>query len=215
MAIQDDEKRWQLRALCRGTTSLFYEAIWLDVDSDPDPLALEHAAAICAACPVRRPCFAQVLGDEENAAVANRHGLAAGMTPQQRWSAEKREASHCCECGEILDPINVALGNLDCLACGNKRRVPPIPRDGDTWNRRHTILARRVVEWLVNEINVGASIPLPTPLARKFSVRTADMVRVYEALVADGTLERVGKVYHRRSNPASFRTWEPRHLAAA
>ena len=215
--MQDDEKRWQRHASCYGVTEQFYGNVFPEAnydESDPTEVneeALATAKGICAVCPVRRQCFGVVMDDEDGMAAANRYGVAAYMTPGQRWSAEKRKAI-VCKCGEFYDPLEVVTGHLVCAICGRERTVPPIPEHGDQWNKRHTLLARRVVAWLVETTAVGDPVPLPTPQARAFEVRTADMVRVYEALVSDGTIERDGKRYKRSSNPASHQTWEPQHL---
>lgn len=205
--LQDDEKRWQNRALCKGLTRLFYDDVYgPDEGNGPaDPAGLSAARAVCAACPVRGECFAQVMEDEAGMAAEKRYGIAAGMTPEQRWSAEKRNSVRDAK-GRILDPLKVIDGRLP------DRKVTPIPDEGDQWTRRHTTLARKFVAWLAAETKNGTEIPGPHKMSQMLDkARPGDMQRVYDALVNDGTLRQKGngatRTYVRRRNPGV--NWTP------
>lgn len=226
------EEGWEKRAKCLTeghSPREFFEDIWTEkLDADGELTGIEQndealacARSICARCPVRRQCYAEVVEEEGNADAGQggklqriiRFGLRAYMTPAQRWSAYHRQAVRCPHCNAPLDPIAVVEGEIACVnGCPIDRTMSPIPDDGDKWTRRHTTLARKVVRWLVEKVPVGSEIPGPNPLAKQWNDRYSDMKRVYDALVADGTLELDGKTYRRRARLAALKLWSPEHL---
>jgi hypothetical protein len=79
VSVAPDPQRagsWTDRARCLGRTSLFFAT---------DELSERLAVAVCARCPVRRQCEADVRATEPGGV---RHGVVAGYTPEQRrsWS---------------------------------------------------------------------------------------------------------------------------------
>jgi hypothetical protein len=210
-----EQHRWMDDAACKGATALMYDAVWPgDLDGGPaDPDALEHARSMCNVCPVRRRCIELVMEHERGIAAANRYGVAAGMTPEQRWTLEKRRAMRCELCNEVLDPMKVRHGVYDC-ECGHRRSVAPIPDKGDAWSRRHTTLARRVIAFMIDGTAEGMPCPAPTPLADSWGVHKNDMVRVYKELHNDGLLARnAGDDGWVRTGAGVRRAeWRPLHL---
>ena len=108
------------------------------------------------------------------------------------------------------------------IACPNwcdiDRTMPPIDDRGDRWTRRHTTLARKVLRWLNDGgYRIGFVLPRPSTLADEWKDRRNDMIRVYEALVADGTLAYDPRKaeYWYCGKSGAFMDWEPPHLAAA
>lgn len=206
-------------AVCENLPQfIFFEDIWPDSDDGKTPPPVEEALArgrrFCASCPVRVPCLLEGLRAEEQDAARNRYGLRGFLTPQQRASVEKRGGLPKC-CGEYVDPIAYADGNWTCPKCGTLHRSPRLPDDGDGWNARHSRLAVSVVRWIVEEIEVGRLMPPPSNLAAEFEVRKADMVRVYTALVDDGTLSttREGRITkYTRVGQLAAQAWRPVHL---
>ncbi|MFH8410694.1 WhiB family transcriptional regulator [Streptomyces sp. NPDC018019] len=71
------------------------------VHSDPDLFAPEsytgdeahEAKDTCAGCPVRRPCLAAALAEEQGQHFRERAGIRGGTTPRQRWRIQQREAA--------------------------------------------------------------------------------------------------------------------------
>ena len=102
-----------------------------------------------------------------------------------------------------------------CPTCHIDRLVPGIPVDGDRWRKRHTTLARKVIVWMVEHVTVGKLMPPPTHLAKGMNCRVQDMIRVYEALCADGTLEATSgrkPTYRRAYKVGAIADWTPEHL---
>lgn len=210
-------------AACRGCPDAFFTDIWPPrkdgtSSTEADVEALERARDICRQCPVRTDCLEWAMREEAGAAAETRYGLAALLTPQQRWSLEKRGTlrSECHE--EVQDPDGHLQGTLTCPTCLARVECRPLPNSGDLWNRRHTQLAQRVVAWLVESVRVGDQLPAPGRLADTWRVRRHDMVRVYQALVEDGTLTK-----DRTTEPPTYvrvgevraGTWVPPHLRNA
>lgn len=214
--LADDQ--WRDEAICKGALSYFYERP-LPIDDEGvrsiDVEAVDAARSMCDVCPVRGQCFEQSMADEAGKAISNRDGVAAGMTPHQRHSAEKRSSVRCPVCGRTYDPVLVRDGIVRCPMDSRhvSRNGPPIPEDGDGWTKRHTALARRVVAHLDES---GDPVLRPQTLARQWDERPTDMARVYEALVMDGTIKRTSKGYVRARRAHAKRvdpsTWEPLHL---
>lgn len=203
-----EEDRWQDDALCKGSTNAFYDDVYGADEGNGEPVdtaALQRARGVCSICPVRTECFAQVMEDEAGSAADKRFGITAGMTPEQRWSAEKRGTVTDVK-GRTLDPLRVIDGRLP------DRKVSPIPDEGDQWTRRHTTLARKFVVWLVENTKNGTEIPGPHKMSQTLDkARPGDMQRVYDAMVNDGTLKQKGngptRTYVRRRNPGV--NWTP------
>lgn len=198
--------KWTELVPCRGATEVMYGRVW-PVDPDTgeqvlEPVAseLRRARRVCLSCPSRERCIERVMTDEHTRAAENRYGVAAGTTPAQRWSMEKRGTWRCETCDRVLDPMKVIVGTLYCEHCRKAaRRVGLIPDGGDDWQPRHTTLARRVVAYIVEEHGVGENVANPTALSDAWGARRNDMVRVFEQLLVDGTLTTVGN--------GSRRTW--------
>jgi hypothetical protein len=216
------DTEWLDEAICKGAGTTFFYERPLPIDEDGartiDVEAVDEARTMCDVCPVRGQCFEQVMREESGKAITNRDGVYAGMTPHQRHSAEKRRAVECPVCGAMLDPALVRAGIVRCPV--NARHVSrtsvPIPEDGDGWTKRHTGLARRVVQHLDD---TDESVRRPQTLAREWGERPTDMARVYEALVMDGTLKRTSKGYERARRAHAHReepsSWLPMHLRGA
>lgn len=206
---------WMDRAVCGGLTHpVFFGDVWDDADEQHgpqhDPEALAAAREVCDRCPVRRQCFAEAMHEELGVGAMFRYGVFAGTTPLQRWSIEHRGCQACPVCGTGLDPNSLRAGEIVCPEeCAIERQVPVIPDAGDRWTRRHTTLARKVVRWLIEEVEVGGPVPRPTALAETWKDRRTDMTRVYEALVTDGTLGYDAKGYTRRVTTVGAGPWEP------
>lgn len=169
------------------------------------------ARAVCARCPVRSQCATQALVEEGSSAVELRSGIRGYLTPAQRSTIAKR--------GGLagVDPLALATG------WDGERRIPSIPDDGDQWSRHHTTLARKVVRWLVDNVDVGATLPTQASMCKALSCHPTPLRRVMEALVQDGTLDfagtRTGKQangatvrYVRRKTPRRVASWLPPHL---
>lgn len=212
------ETTWRDGAPCLGSTRVFFEDVYGPGGEDErDPAALAVAVALCAACDVRRSCAVDVLEQEAGLPPQDRFGVCAGMTPEQRYSMEQRGTLRC-GCGHLRDPLDLIDGHFICPRCKIDRMVPGIDADGDRWRKRHTTLARKVMAWMRENVLVHQVMPPPTHLAKDMACRVQDMIRVYEALVADGTLEAgTGrKPKYRRAAKVGVITddWLPEHLAA-
>lgn len=207
---------WRESAPCVGATHIFFEDVYgPDAgNGQVDPTGYAFAFQVCTKCPVRRDCAVDTLLTEEGLSPDERFGMAAAMTPEQRFSlAQRGTLRH--SCGHVRDPLDLVSGRLRCPKCGIDRDVPVIPLDGDRWRKRHSTLARKVVRWMVTNVEVEQLLPSPTSLAADMKVRVQDMVRVYEALCADGTLDG-GKgrkpQYRRATKVGAAREWAPIHL---
>lgn len=208
---------WDMRAACRGADpELFFSVSFAD-GRDVWPSSRPHAAVAdryCDCCPVRRECLAAALLEEDTAPMSNRFGLRAGLTPAQRYSVHKRNAADCPECGCAIDPLCFRTGRLTCSVCNWHRNVQPVPEEGDEWQERHTILADRVLDWLVRNSYPNEQLPSPHALAKLLDVRKADVGRVYEAFLFSKTIRRQGVHYVRLATDAQLAAWAPPHLAA-
>ncbi|HSL10789.1 MAG TPA: WhiB family transcriptional regulator [Actinomycetota bacterium] len=74
-APTDDDDPWWLRSLC-GTHD--------DPDLFFDPTRITEAKAVCARCPVRRPCADANAVAEGTTGKAHWHGVVAGETANAR-----------------------------------------------------------------------------------------------------------------------------------
>lgn len=207
---------WRSGAPCLGSTHAFFEDVYgPGGEEDRDEAALRVAIALCSGCDVRRSCAVDVLEAEEGLPPQDRFGVCAGMTPEQRYSLAERGSLRC-GCGHLRDPLDLVVGHFVCPRCKIDRMVPGIHADGDRWRKRHTTLARKVMAWMVEHVEVGRLMPPPTHLAKAMKCRVQDMIRVYEALCADGTLEagRGRKPTYRRAVKVGVitETWTPVHL---
>jgi Transcription factor WhiB len=182
-----------------------------------DAGGLARARTYCFNCPMRRECLADAMEFEDSRSVARRFGVWALLTPIQRASLALRgEGARRCQCGELYDPAHLLSGRLRC-ACGRARNLPPLSEAGDGWTDRHTKVAERALDWLVEHVLVGEQAPVPSVMADKLSVRRHDVARVYIAFIEDGTLstERVGKkrIYKRKAGVGAMKHWRPAHAA--
>jgi hypothetical protein len=177
------------------------------------PMDWSPAREVCAACTVRTECCEQAMVEEDGIHLDLRFGIRGWTTPAQRESIERRGGL------KGRDPMMLVQG-LD-----NGRRVPPVPDGGDRWSRHHTTLARKVVRWLVDNVDVGGKLPTCTALAHELGCNPSPLRRVLDALVQDGTLDFVGKrtrgangtntSYTRRATPRAVGSWLPPHLRTA
>jgi Transcription factor WhiB/Bacterial regulatory proteins, gntR family len=171
---------------------------------------IAHAQSICAGCPVRMQCAEQVMLEEGEASEEHRYGFRAYMTPPQRVSVQRRGGLN----GK--DPMYLVNG-ID-----GQRVVPGIPLEGDKWSRHHTTLARKVVRWVVDNVEIGGKLPTQTDLRAELGCKADPLRRVLRALVQDGTLDFAGKTtldstarYVRRGSPRAVAWWLPLHLRSA
>lgn len=193
---------------------MFFGDVYGPEGDDFDLEGYAAAFMVCLDCPVRRECAVDVLQYEEGLSAEDRYGIQAGLTPEQRFSLSERGTLRH-SCGHVRDPINLADGLLKCPHCKIDRAVPAIPLTGDRWRKRHTTLARKVVAWMTQNVALEELMPPPTNLAVDMKVRVQDMVRVYEALCADGTLDpgkRKKPTYRRATKTGVTREWTPVHL---
>lgn len=78
MSVLHAEELWQDRAACRGPhTSLFFPPSHFERKDDKEARE-SQAKAICAACPVRKPCLAYALRIREP------HGIWGGLNEVER-----------------------------------------------------------------------------------------------------------------------------------
>lgn len=198
-------------ARCLGQPShIFFE----DALTEP---GLANARTFCNVCPMRRECLDDGMAWEDSKSVGRRYGVWAGTTPIQRASLALRgEGARRCPCGELYDPAHLLSGRLRCT-CGRNRNLPPLSEAGDGWTERHTKVAERALDWLVEHVLVGEQAPVPSVMAECLSVRRHDVARVYIAFIEDGTLstERIGKkrVYRRKAGVGAMKHWRPAHVA--
>lgn len=81
---------WTERAICR---EIGIEAFFPSEETGSDYRAVR---VICQRCPVRPDCLAAVMEHEGPADRHNRHGMWAGLSPNQRYRmhlAQRREAA--------------------------------------------------------------------------------------------------------------------------
>lgn len=176
-----------------------------------------EARTYCSRCTLRRDCLADAMDFENGKSVGRRFGVWALLTPIQRASLALRgEGARRCPCGDLYDPAHLLSGRLRC-ACGRTRNLPPLSEAGDGWTERHTKVAERALDWLVEHVIVGEQAPVPSVMAECLSVRRHDVARVYIAFIEDGTLstERVGKkrIYRRKAGVGAMKRWRPAHVA--
>lgn len=192
-------------------TALFFEDALTEA-------GLAQARTVCVTCPGRPECLDDAMAFEDGRSVGRRFGVWAGTTPIQRASLALRgEGARRCACGELYDPLHLLSGRLRC-ECGRSRNLPPLSEAGDGWTDRHTKVAERALDWLVEHVQVGESAPVPSVMAEHLSVRRHDVARVYVAFIEDGTLmsERIGKrrVYRRKAGVGVMKNWRPAHIAS-
>jgi WhiB family transcriptional regulator, redox-sensing transcriptional regulator len=85
---------WRDAAACtRVDPEIFYP-----VDDRPDALAVRTAKQVCAGCPVRKVCLADVMAWEDP---ARRWGITAGLTPAERTARFVRECHAATRPGEV------------------------------------------------------------------------------------------------------------------
>lgn len=189
-------------AACNGRpTWKFFEDAWF-ARKIPYKVALLAAREDCVICPVRVACLEMAMDAEQGAAIDHRAGVFGGFTPQMRYSLERRDVEW-----HGGDPTVLAQGFLP-----DGSRMAPIPDRGDDWTPRHTEMARTVIAFLVDNIEVDGEVPTNGRLARQLGLRVNDMRRVYEALEADQILENVEGKLVRRGLYGSARGWVPPHL---
>lgn len=201
-------------AACRDMpTEAFFDDVWHDPwdHRSVDHAALEAVREVCGGCPVRRECHTDAMEEEGERPVKLRHGLRALLTPAQRYTLSKRKWR--CRCGVALDPAHLQQGVRRCpIMCGvPHRKVPAIPDQGEEWTRRHTEVARLVLEWMEENVEVGEQMPTSVDLHLTLNVRRAYIDRVYAALTQDGVLHRTGNRYTRTSHNVAGAQYLPPH----
>ena len=72
---------WMADAACAGATEVMYPAVR---ESDRRRAPYQAALDVCAACPVRAECLAEVLSYDDIGGGTIRHGVWGGTTPWQR-----------------------------------------------------------------------------------------------------------------------------------
>jgi len=210
--------KWLDRAKCKDEpTSTFYEDSLKDGrDVTDENLHLSVIDFFCERCPVRRPCLALALESEGSAPPKHRFGIKAGLTPAQRYSVSRRRAALCPQCSAMLDPLSFRTGAHECDECGWTGRSQAVPETGDDWQPRHTPLAVRTLDYLLeNHSKRGETSRLPSPhwLAKEFGVRKGDIGRVYDALAYTMAIEKRGTVYFLLATKDELRVWCPPHLS--
>jgi len=209
-AFYQERQPWLDEAICAGSDPrLFFEDTDYGSWEERAP-GIAHARSMCAACPGRQGCAEQALVEEGDTPAYNRYGFRAGMTPEQRESIHRRGGLNG------RDPIKLIAGK------DGRRRVPPVPDEGDQWNRHHTTLARKVMRWLDDFIGIGEELPPQAKICEILSERAQPMRRVLDALVQDGTLDCRGNckhnndgtrpIYVRRREGVAVASWLPLHL---
>ena len=84
MSVLHAEELWQAKAACRGPqTSLFFPPSHFERKDDKETREA-RAKAICATCPVKRPCLEYALRIREP------HGIWGGLNEIERRSLPSR-----------------------------------------------------------------------------------------------------------------------------
>lgn len=93
--IRDHGRRdWRTAATClRVDPEWFYP-----LDETPLSPAVLRAKRVCASCPVRKVCLADVMAGEDP---ARRWGITAGLTPAERTARYRRERRAAARMGEV------------------------------------------------------------------------------------------------------------------
>ena len=87
MSVQHVEDLWQVRAACRGPqSSVFFPPSHFE-RKDEKELREARAKAICATCPVRKPCLDYALRIREP------HGIWGGLNEAERKQLIARQLS--------------------------------------------------------------------------------------------------------------------------
>ncbi len=207
---------WRESAAClHAPTEVFFDDIW-PAEGGFHELNLVFAKEMhCHDCPVRRACLEAEMEMERGNEAADRHGLRGFLTPGQREAIEKRGIARCPDCGSMRDPVLLANGILRCpVGCARPDRlVVPPPYNGDQWTKRHTTLSARIVAWIIDNTDVGDSVPPPTEMSEMMGgIRRSDVQRVYSALVDEHTLVRDDSAAHARYSRGAMvaaRNWKP------
>ncbi|HXJ69898.1 MAG TPA: WhiB family transcriptional regulator [Verrucomicrobiae bacterium] len=212
-------RHWREHAACRvpgeDRSAPFFEPFSAETGKLVDEPALNEARKLCHDCPVRRACLGDIAEYELGLETVNRSGLAAYLSPGQRESAEKRGILRCPRCDAWRDPVLLEKGILRCpRRCGERtRRIPALPHEGDQWTKRHTTLSQRIVGWVLDNTSMGDGLPTPTRMAELLGgVRRSDVLRVYAAMTADGTIRRDDQDYVRVGSTGVLRRWWPAFL---
>lgn len=206
MTFVVEQLPWMRKAACRDKpTEMFFDDIDSAHSAERRLDALHKARAVCALCPVRTECAEQAL-HEESPGLGSRYGVRGWLTPEQRETVYRRGGLRG------RDPMKVARGR------DGTRKLPPIPDDGVVWSRHDTTLARRLVAWMHEQLSYGEKLPPEPVLADLLGCNAVRLKRVLDELVADRTIDFVGKgktvrtrryVYKRRTHAVD--SWTPRH----
>lgn len=203
---------WGERAACSGLpVNRFFNDVWPDEETLAiDEEAFDRARSVCASCPVRLNCFEAAMIEEGGSAVTRRWGVRGGVTPAQRYSIWRRDASACEQCSETFDPLGLVEGEVVC-SCGDFTE-PPIPLDGDTWYPRHDALLKRLIDYLLERTKPGDRILPPYRMLLELGHRRKDDLPLcYDRLIADGLILRgEGRgEYYRAAGKQALADWAP------
>lgn len=81
-------RRWQDAALCAQPDQDPED--WFPILNTTDgAVAAAHAKSVCRRCPVIRICLRSTLAAEKGTGLKSRSGIAAGLTPHQRYEVER------------------------------------------------------------------------------------------------------------------------------
>lgn len=202
MSLLTERYDWVDAAPCRGAWPVFDAAD--DSRAAGYAKALADARAMCMRCPARVVCAVTAIEEEWGSVLQDRYSVRGALTQHQRLSIERRGGLK-----EGHDPLKVVRGEY-----GNA----PIPDIGDRWTRHHTTLARKVVAWLVDHVEVGGPLPSQEVLAETLDCSISALRRVMEVLVEDGTVAlaepgpRTATKYVRQGNPRVVSSWLPPHM---
>jgi len=111
-------------SLCTGKAHLFFA----DFDDIAGVLPFDptEARALCDTCGERRECLDAAMVHEVGTIESQRFGIYAGLTPEQRYTLERRGDSWRCWCGDLRDPIDLRAGLLCCATCNRGGETSPL-----------------------------------------------------------------------------------------
>lgn len=110
--------------LCEGKGHHFF-APFDEVDGVL-PFDPTEARALCDRCGERRECLDAEMRHEVGTIESQRFGIYGGLTPEQRYTLERRGDSWRCWCGELRDPIDLRAGVLACARCDRSGETLPL-----------------------------------------------------------------------------------------
>ena len=199
---------WTEKAACKGLSVLIF------VPESAGNCGYDTPKAICRTCPVRYECCEAAIREEAGTPIELRCGIRGGTTGPQRAALEAAGGLRG------ADPMALCEGYDTARSCA----VPAIPTSGHNWSRHHTTLSHKLIRWLVDNVPVGGQLPPQSHVMAALSCTATPLRRVLDALVADGTLDVIGKREHspgdnaatrklvRAGTPGVVSAWLPVHL---